>query len=42
MRSKSVAICWARDTAIRLIPRRLIIGSYVMGQKVDPYSGLAS
>jgi 2-polyprenyl-6-methoxyphenol hydroxylase-like FAD-dependent oxidoreductase len=40
MRSNNLLLCWARDTAVRLVPKWLIVASFVMGQKVDPYAGL--
>jgi 2-polyprenyl-6-methoxyphenol hydroxylase-like FAD-dependent oxidoreductase len=41
MRSNSAVVCWGRDVAVRLVPRWMIVASFVMGQKVDPYEGLA-
>jgi 2-polyprenyl-6-methoxyphenol hydroxylase-like FAD-dependent oxidoreductase len=40
MRSTNPALCWARDSAVRLVPRWMIVASFVMGQRVDPYEGL--
>jgi len=40
MRTTNPLLCWARDTAIRLVPRWMVVSSFVMGQKADPYEGL--
>jgi 2-polyprenyl-6-methoxyphenol hydroxylase-like FAD-dependent oxidoreductase len=40
MRSTNPVLCWTRDTGIRLVPRWMIVASFVMGQRVDPYEGL--
>jgi 2-polyprenyl-6-methoxyphenol hydroxylase-like FAD-dependent oxidoreductase len=40
MRSNNAVLCWGRDMAVRLVPRWMIVASFVMGQKVDPYEGL--
>ena len=40
MRTTNPLICWARDTAVRLVPRWMIVRSFVMGQEIDPYEGL--
>lgn len=40
MRSSSPLLCWTRDTAVRLVPKWLVVASFVMGQRIDPYAGL--
>lgn len=40
MRITNPLFCWARDTAVRLVPRWMVVRSFVMGQKRDPYEGL--
>ena len=33
MRTTNPLLCWARDTAVRLVPRWMVVRSFVMGQK---------
>jgi 2-polyprenyl-6-methoxyphenol hydroxylase-like FAD-dependent oxidoreductase len=40
MRTTNPLACRARDTAVRLVPRWMIVSSFVMGQRSDPYEGL--
>ena len=40
MRTTNPLFCWARDTAVRLVPRWMVVRSFVMGQRTDPYEGL--
>jgi len=40
MRTANPLLCWARDSAVRLVPRWIVVRSFVMGQKADPYEDL--
>jgi 2-polyprenyl-6-methoxyphenol hydroxylase-like FAD-dependent oxidoreductase len=40
MRTTNPLLCWGRDTAVRLVPRWMVVSSFVMGQRIDPYEGL--
>jgi 2-polyprenyl-6-methoxyphenol hydroxylase-like FAD-dependent oxidoreductase len=40
MRTTNPLLCGARDTAVRLVPKWMVVSSLVMGQKSDPYEGL--
>ena len=40
MRTTNPLFCAVRDTAVRLVPKWMVVASFVMGQKVDPYEGL--
>lgn len=40
MRATNPLLCWARDSAVRLVPRWMVVSSFVMGQRSEPYEGL--
>jgi hypothetical protein len=40
MRTTNPLLCWIRDTAVRLVPKWMVVAAFVMGQKTDPYEGL--
>ncbi len=40
MRSTSPTLAFVRDSAVRLVPKWMVVAANVMGQKVDPYQGL--
>ena len=40
MRTANPLLCGARDMAIRMVPKWMVLASFVMGQKVDPYRDL--
>jgi 2-polyprenyl-6-methoxyphenol hydroxylase-like FAD-dependent oxidoreductase len=40
MRTTNPLLCWARDMAVRIVPKWMVVSSFVMGQKRDPYEGL--
>ena len=40
MRTTNPLLCWVRDTAVRLVPKWMVVAAFVMGQKTDPYEGL--
>ena len=40
MRTINPLFCWARDTTVRVVPKWMVVASFVMGQKTDPYEGL--
>ena len=40
MRTTNPLLCWARDTAVRMVPKWMVVSSLVMGQKSEPYKDL--